>query len=635
MLFGPLIRRELLTSSRRGSTFRNRIFSATAILAVILMYAAVCDYIGRDRTSLDGVRRFALVTFGLIVVMEMVLTMGSVISEVAPMIAREREKKSLDALLATRLSGAEIVLGAMGAGMLRHAFNLAAVFPILMLLIPIWGIDPHLILLAGTALASFTFALSGLAVLASVSAPTARRALSEAMVVMMTWICLPFATVMILPRIWGAGSFWITPLALVILDSSPLVLPISFVGILGRGPFLPVCGKMIVLQLIFGIVTTLLAIVRLRAASRALYDMEGLTLLKRLARRLPKNSRPPCGDDPVFWHEVYAIPMMTMYDRILARVISWAILFLYLFGIYWFATPAYVELAANGYHAGPNVSSKLELHPLVRVLIQGRASMPPTGQARLELNAMVRQVTTVFHMMFLLIIAGAASESLSGEKERDTWLGLIATPLSGEEILRAKMLGSIGKMRGWIVAMLFLWLIGLTAGAIHPLGLLAALANSLLSCWLLTAVGVRASLWARDRKEAMNRTFIPAMVLSMSVLFMIRVPTAFANIWMALPCPPVSTWLSLVSYEEVREMTGAGTYPLSAFLGLDAAPAAWSVAAMILVGMIAQGVGAFFLTRSAFQSFDAAAGRPIRRKIAQPRSDVAIRPAIGTACRAS
>jgi hypothetical protein len=76
------------------------------------------------------------------------------------MIARERDRKSLAALLATPLSATERVLGTVGASLLRCANALAAVAPRITLIAVVRGIEPRLILLAGVALASTALVLT-------------------------------------------------------------------------------------------------------------------------------------------------------------------------------------------------------------------------------------------------------------------------------------------------------------------------------------------------------------------------------------------------------------------------------------------------------------------------------------------
>jgi len=619
MDLGPIVRRELLLASRRKGTYWNRGTAGITVLVVIFLHLAVCDYLGLDRSSLDGGRRFALQTFGQIVSAMVFLTAAYVVSEVAPMIAREREKKSIDALLASQLSSAQIVLGSLTAGLLRPVSMLATIFPIMAMLVPFWGVDPWLIALMYAGICSFTFAIASVAIFESVHGATMRRVALTTMRFLVFWLFLPIVGVTILPRIWPKVGGWFYPLANFLFDSTPMAVLFSLFPVLGRGPLTSVLAKMIVMQLVLGVSLTLISIVRLRPASRALYDLENRSLLKRLARRAPAYRRPPCGDDPVFWHEVHAVAMVNVFERILGQLVVLGGVLAFLLAAYWFAVPAYAELFRNGYGATPGQDGSLLMHPLVRLILNIRVTtyLVP-GTARLELAMIARQFIALAHMLVVLIIAGAVSESLSVEKEKDTWLGLLATPLSGKEIIRAKMLGQIWKFRAMFGLILLVGLIGLTAGAFHPLGFVMAVVNFVISCWLMAAVGARTAIWAVDRKQAMNRTIIPAMFASMSGIILVFLPTAMVHVSMGIGCPGFLTWLSLITYGEFHLMSTKGTYPALAFLGNTAYPEAWWVLLTVLLGMILQAILAFVLTRSAYRVFDEAVGRPSRNANVQP-----------------
>ena len=68
----------------------------------------------------------------------------------------------------------------------------------------------------------------------------------------------------------------------------------------------------------------------------------------------------------------------------------------------------------------------------------------------------------------LLMIASATS--VSREREDDTWISLVSTPLSGREILRAKLLGAAWSCRHLAYAILGIMAFGVAIGATHPLG---------------------------------------------------------------------------------------------------------------------------------------------------------------------
>jgi hypothetical protein len=95
--------------------------------------------------------------------------------------------------------------------------------------------------------------------------------------------------------------------------------------------------------------------------------------------------------------------------------------------------------------------------------------------------------------MVALMVAGSAAEGVAGSGARH-WLGLIATPLSGREILRAKMLGAIWRAAG---SSAFCWGSGRSgslAGAVHPLGFLAELVGLVALGAFFAALGTSAAL---------------------------------------------------------------------------------------------------------------------------------------------
>ena len=122
----------------------------------------------------------------------------------------------------------------------------------------------------------------------------------------------------------------------------------------------------------------------------------------------------------------------------------------------------------------------------------------PADIARTEFNLFLRQTTPMFIVLIMLIAAAMASEGIVSERARETWDSLIATPLTAREILRSKMLAVIWRMR-WLLAILFgLWMIGLVAGAIHPIGLLVSALAVAASIWLMLTFGISISIGAKD-----------------------------------------------------------------------------------------------------------------------------------------
>lgn len=617
MALGPFLRRELLTSARRGAVFAER--RAVVVLAalVVALCVAIWDGKGKDRASVAGASSFARVTFAWVVAAQAIFAIGLVPILVAPGIASERDRKSLDSLLTTRLSALGIVLGMMGAGLLRYLDSLAALAPVVVLMMFLGGVDPRLVLLALAGVGSTAIALAALSVAISAGARTALRAKSAAISWALAWMGLPGVLVFLVPRAWPAAAPWTAPIALPLLDSSLLGVGLSVAGLVARGPLSDALPRMIALQ---GAATVLLvswAIVRLRPASRAVYDEESRRARLRLFRASWR-PRPACGDDPVLWHELHpglrGSPAALWADRLVHTL--WIGLIAY--GTSVFALPAFAELFRQGY--GPGAPTLPEVNPVVRLLVGKLVPSyagPGVGNARLEFNIVLRLLTGAFDALLVLMVAGAAAEGVGAERERDTWLGLIATPLTGREILRAKMLGAFWKSRLLASLMLALWAVGLLAGAVHPAGFLAAIVGMGASLWLMAAWGAFVSLRSRDRAQATGKTLGPlVLLLTLGTLPFLLPGKAGAP--MAFGTMPCQAWASPLSHEDIHAGLHSRPIPALSAVGIEDARHVWALPVAWLASTAAQALGAFLLTRSALRDFDALIGRPTRARDASP-----------------
>jgi hypothetical protein len=363
--------------------------------------------------------------------------------------------------------------------------------------------------------------------------------------------------------------------------------------------------RMAALQVAIAAALTAWAVWRLRPASRALYDVEGrrgvLRALRAANRALPR--RRPCGADPVLWNEVYCHRMRSRAWRVAGRLARLASAGVIVVGTWWFAEPAFVELAERGYGPAAEAYRMPDLNPLARVLVTkliARLNIPADpGQARLEFNLALRQFSAMVALGLAITTLAFGAESVTRERQRDTWLGLIATPLSGRDIVRGKVLGALWRGRETVATLLGLWVVGLAAGAVHPLGFLAAVVW-LGVCWpLYGALGVASAL-RPDRPEwALHPTNWPLGLmagLGMTIL-MTLVP------WLLVSA-------ALCTYEDVQAAVSSGDFPLFQRTIFRPWVGARGVAVAWLAGMAAMVVLATTSIRSLTLSFDALVGRP-------------------------
>ncbi len=486
------------------------------------------------------------------------------------------------------------MLGKLAAGLVHYTACLATTFPIMILLPLLGGIDPRLVLLTYAGTASTAFFVAGLSIAVSIRERHAATAVGKTIGVATLWCALPSIVAsrppFLLPRYWPAwvpdGNAWV-------LASSP-VKPLQELVRFGRSVrFLDSIYWMIVLQLTVGVLLIAWTVARLRPASRGLEEGEenaqahARVWILRFRWRL---RRRPCGDDPVLWKELYTLAISRVCRDLVAVLFALGLVALIGYGTFTFARPAFVEFLASR-HA----SSTGDLH-------------------RTEFNRFLRYLTSGVEFLILLIAAGLAAGTVTAERARETWVSLVATPLSGRDILRAKMMGTAWKVRWGAVLLIALWSVGLFSGAVHPVGFVVAAVLLGLSTWFMVGLGTYMSLISRDSRQASSRALVPALLLSGSFLAC-YMSSRYATVFLGTFSAPFVNWLCLVSPGDIREvMSGEETLRRLEGLGLYTFESPSRVLGICLLAMGGFAVAAFCLSRAAFNRFDRIVDRPERAR---------------------
>jgi ABC-type transport system involved in multi-copper enzyme maturation permease subunit len=146
--------------------------------------------------------------------------------------------------------------------------------------------------------------------------------------------------------------------------------------------------------------------------------------------------RPPIGERPMVWKEVY----VEAHTR-----------------TGWFHRAVIIVLVIASFV------------PAVLIVINVVAfnAFSQGDEFRIAMGAMARTVGTLVTCLVLLGIGVRASGSVTGERERRTLEGLLTTPLDSDAILYGKWLGSIlGHRRAWAWPASII-VIGLVTGGVH------------------------------------------------------------------------------------------------------------------------------------------------------------------------
>ena len=358
------------------------------------------------------------------------------------------------------------------------------------------------------------------------------------------------------------------------------------------------------LQAGFGVVFLVLAIVGLRplhgGEGRRRVKKERSPLVTTIGQALrTETKRPPCDeDDPMLWKEQFAVGGGFTWLR--SRPV---LLFLgVLLGCYLYDTalPAFGELF--GWRFG-----------------RGGGSEP-----RLVLNGALRESSAFLFVLLLFSVASAAAVSMTSEREQDTWTSLTGTVLTDREIVLAKIRGAVWSSKRLVLALLIMWGVGLLAGAIFPLGALAAVVGLFVFCGFTAALGVWISLRAKNSTRALFATIFWLLVLNAGYLVLLPAPARESDVVFA-GMMPYMEWAALISYPEAFRLFSAGGFKevegSSTIDGIDTLVA-------YLIAVFGYGLGALVLSGAAVRAFTKAVDRPRRhtgradraRKVAQALS---------------
>jgi ABC-type transport system involved in multi-copper enzyme maturation permease subunit len=582
MLPGPVFTVELITTARRARYYFIRFVYGLVLLFFIGLTGWDSDPNRGTRTiqEISAVGEQVFFTFIWVQSFAVILLTPAL---VAGVIADEKRRKTLHYLLASSLTSGEIILGKLLARLLHVGVFLLIGLPIMNLVSLFGGVDPTEIWLLIGATITTAYFLAALAILVSTFARRTREAITMVYMIEMAWLFFPVVFTLILPSVSG---FWspvfqtLRPINDWIGASSPLYA--LYTAGTGRGP--AVIGEsllwMMGLQLAFGSVLVLCSIVLLRPLFRRQGEDGRLgrwtQRIKRGRRFLP---RPPCGDDAMIWKERY-VSRMSAPAKIVAGIVALLALGVIGYATYEIAKDSYREWLAYGYGTQGNTT------------------------ARASLNAFLRAIGTMLYIFWVLGLASASSSGIASEREEDTWTSLLTTPLSGEEIIRGKMVGAFWSMRLVGVLLLALWTLGLILGAVHPIGYVAAIFVTSLYLWFPIALGTYFSLRSKTAARAMTATVAVLVVTNGAYLMCCLAPwhrwdSAFPLIGVS----PMVMCLSLLSYEDVNQF----------FTGTVRSKESGDFVLVCVISLFLYTVAAAVLTFRAINNFDAIVERPTRR----------------------
>ena len=345
----------------------------------------------------DMMARIAFQAFLWMLVAHMAIVLAA-LTRAALSIALEKDRRTLDFLLATRLSNAEIVLGKLAACVGFFVADLAVGLPFMLLLNPLGAIDLKLMLLAYAGLITTGFFVSALSIWVSSGAADSRRAASVSILATMAWLMGPmFVSQIFTGALLRLPGFILTVNAW-ILTSSPMGLMFKIVGgVTPSSGLLEAVAWMGGLQVGAGTLLILWAIVRLRSAYRLNVSGDSQSLAARLTRPgwrwWPK---PPVGDDPILWREMN-VSRSGLLGAVIGLIISLGFTGVLVYVTYFFARPALIEVWRHGYASGITSAERPEWNLWFRFFMPDYGVNSAADIARTEFNLYLRQIDADVH----------------------------------------------------------------------------------------------------------------------------------------------------------------------------------------------------------------------------------------------
>jgi ABC-type transport system involved in multi-copper enzyme maturation permease subunit len=638
----PIFRREMVAAARLGKLQSMRVALAGQLF---LLFVGV---LGAWYYWADGVLDSA--TMGRVVteclrwgVILHAGGFGMMVLFGARSIAKERDSRTLDFLLVTRMHAAEIILAKLASCLLLVLTWMAAGFPMMVLIHVLGGIDLRVILLAYAGFACVSLFVNALAIWISTEIADSRSAAVLFLLAAMAWVIGPFWISVFLPRLGIHLPEWLAFVNAQLLASSPLSVAFPLIsGSLLWSQLVYLVSRMASLQLAGTVLFTVAAIVRLRPAHRALAGVDRRTA-RRARRRLVwrLRPRPPVGDDPIYWREKCTSRQNGLVKALGVLIFGGLVIGLAVATVY-YTGPAFAELWRYGYGSSKNTALDPDANILLRLFLPTPGPGGPIDQARTDFNIFIRFVSVLIVLTVSFVLGGISSEVIGIERMKDTWSGVLATSLGADEIVGSAMRVALWRSRGAYSPVFVLWTLGVISGAIHPLGYVVSMLALAASVWLLTNCGVLGSIQAtRAENSAAQGVTVPTLLIFTGVLPLL-LPVGLNSVLWAVGSTPMIVWTSLVSCGEFSRAVADPLNPRYLWYGQLGGQMPLLVFASWLISIVGAALAGLWVRRYTLAHFDRLVGRPFRRAEAtelpvrsQPPARSAGRPAAAIPLRGS
>lgn len=588
MLLGPIFQVELVAAARQGRQYLVRVIYALIILFVLwVSYSSVTQWQSLGAGGTPSISEVAQMATTFFLAFSWVQLLG--ILAIAPAmavgtIASERERRTIEYLFATDLSNFEIVVGKTFARLLIVGQLVLVSLPILFIFRLLGGISASLLAVSFITAASTALFLTALSVCVSVWSSRSRDAVMRVYRLLAVLLIVPgilssmlFMLEVQLQQRSGALEAAQTVVGGMLAVNPIVVLGRSMHSIVDAGvgfdfaPVLNMAAWHVGLAIaLIGLATNAVRRVHLSEAGRG--DAKQQKKLERRRGMEKFRWRPELSGNAMLWKEAFAPTAKTKL------------------GIVGSFANAVVVVIALGLTAYFFICAKLEL-------------LDFDAEAY---YAFMATTTGFLGSGLLLTLAGRSAGLITLEKERDCWISLLSTPLTGGEIMRAKLLGNLYSARWGFILLLIIWSLAVAFDVRFLLMLPPLIISFTLAAIFVSQVGLHYSLVSATSIRAMGYTLATVFFSGGGYLFCCCSVAAFGG-----------------NSDTAESLMAIGMAPCIPFLLV--APVAYTISGMNLhgesefaaaytIGIIGYAIVNALLASDLARSFDRRAGRTIERR---------------------
>jgi ABC-type transport system involved in multi-copper enzyme maturation permease subunit len=473
-IFGPILTWEMLTLVRRRRYFWIRAAYATILFFVLWstyesVFSSLSRRVNPSNVAIDDFSIFASIFFSSFSVVQLTAVLLLTPAYLATSIAIEKDRRTIEYLFASDLTNQEIVLGKWASRVLNVAMLVLAGLPVVALARFFGGIDWDQVMLSTVLSVNCAAATAAVAILVSVYSRNIRQALVTAYLIVALLLASPW-----LWEVLGEGiralAGCIRPglvdrqlidrfVATTFVAPSEIVKwaePYFVFSYLVSGARLDEAPTVLVWMTTFHWTVVLaclgLAVVRVRAVYRREQSREGGR--RRGTTSFGFRRVPAVGDRPMIWKEWY-------FDR--------------------------------RHTSAPNriIAGLLILGLIAWIVYQAWTWTVGSAEA---MNVVLRLINTAGVGFVYLMVAMRAASTIGTERDRDTWVALLATPMGADEILKAKLLGSMKPLFALIAALGPFWIAAVFLDALSILAIPVMLLAILIYGVFVASIGLHHSL---------------------------------------------------------------------------------------------------------------------------------------------